>query len=38
VLPTIYSLLDDSSLWGKRIVRDSLAAIRRKPTAEQGTV
>jgi HAE1 family hydrophobic/amphiphilic exporter-1 len=36
VLPTIYSLLDDSSLWAKRIVRDSLAAIRRKPTAEQG--
>ncbi len=32
VLPTIYSLLDDSSLWAKRIVRDAMAAIRRKPT------
>jgi HAE1 family hydrophobic/amphiphilic exporter-1 len=33
VLPTIYSLLDDASLWAKRIVRDSLAVVRRKPTA-----
>ena len=32
VLPTIYSLLDDASLWAKRIVRDALATIRRKPT------
>ncbi len=32
VLPTIYSLLDDASLWAKRIVRDSLAVVRRKPT------
>jgi HAE1 family hydrophobic/amphiphilic exporter-1 len=32
VLPTIYSLLDDASLWAKRIVRESMAAIRRTPT------
>ena len=25
VLPTIYSLLDDMSLWGKRVLRDARA-------------
>jgi hydrophobic/amphiphilic exporter-1 (mainly G- bacteria), HAE1 family len=29
VLPTIYSLLDDMSLWGKRILRE--ARMRKQP-------
>ena len=31
VLPTIYSLLDDMSLWSKRILRDARATVARKP-------